>query len=85
MTTHDEVKTSAWLLWRPHSPQTNEDLKRYGMIPRAGTDPEFLGLYPSMEAAEAEIEVLRETTGAEWYATSLMMIGWGVTQWQSND
>ena len=85
MATHDDIKTSAWLVWRPHSPQTNEDRKRAGMPTRAGTDPEFLGLYPSMEAAETEIEVLRETTGAEWYATSLMMIGWGVTQWQTND
>ena len=84
MTTHDDLKTAAWMVWRPYSPQINEERKRLGFEPKAGTDPEFLGLYPSMEAAEADIQVMRETTGVEWYATCLMFIGWGVTQWSDN-
>ena len=84
MATHEDLKTAAWLVWRPYSPQINEERKRIGMTPKASTDPDYMGLYPSMEAAEVEIEVLRQKTGVEWYATCLPLIGWGVTQWADN-
>ena len=59
----DSTKRSAWLIWRPNPGDSLEQ------------NPEFLGLYPSMQMAERDIALLQEKTSTEWYAVCVPFVG----------